>query len=92
MPRYRVLEKSLIGNSIVEEGVEVDYDGLPSANLHPLDNEGRAKAEEAKQVAATNQARMIAETGAADPTTTARLNVAIESLVDSLGAGKKHKV
>lgn len=47
MPKYRVLEKSLIGNSIFEAGAEVDYDGLPSGNLEPLDDAGRAKAAEA---------------------------------------------
>ncbi|MDH7973688.1 hypothetical protein QH494_15965 [Sphingomonas sp. AR_OL41] len=46
MPRYLVLETSLIGNEIVEAGREVDYDGYPSGNLQPLDDEGRAKAAE----------------------------------------------
>lgn len=91
MPKYRVLEKSLIGNSIVEAGEEVDYDGLPSANLEPLDDEGRAKFEEAKQVAAANQARLIADTGAADPTTAAKLTDAVNLLVETLTAGKKPK-
>lgn len=47
MPKYRVLEKSLIGNAIFEAGAEVEYDGLPSGNLEPLCDNGRAKAAEA---------------------------------------------
>lgn len=46
MPQYKVLEKSLIGNEIFEEGAIVDYDGYPSHNLEPLCDEGRAKAAE----------------------------------------------
>lgn len=34
--RYRVLEKSFIGNSIREAGETVDYDGEPGPNLEPL--------------------------------------------------------
>ena len=67
------------------------YDGLPSANLEPLDDEGRAKVEEAKQVAAANQARLIADTGAPDPATAARLTDAVNMLVETLTAGKKPK-
>lgn len=50
MPQYKVLEKSLIGNEIFEEGAIVDYDGYPSGNLEPLCDEGRAKAEELIEV------------------------------------------
>lgn len=37
MPKYRVLERSYINSSLVEAGVEVDYDGEPGPNLEPLD-------------------------------------------------------
>ena len=33
MPKYKVLQKSFIGNSICEEGAIVDYDGEASKNL-----------------------------------------------------------
>lgn len=46
MPKYKVLEKSLIGNEIFEAGQIAEYDGLPSENLEALDDEGRAKKEE----------------------------------------------
>lgn len=37
MPKYKVLQKSFIGNRLVEEGETVDYDGEPSDNLEPVD-------------------------------------------------------
>jgi hypothetical protein len=46
MPKYRVLEKSYINNRIHEEGDEIEYDGLPSSNLQPLDSAGKEKAAE----------------------------------------------
>ena len=36
MAKYRVLEKSFIGDAIVEAGAIVDYDGEPSSNLEPI--------------------------------------------------------
>lgn len=33
MPQYRVLQKSFIGNRIVEEGEVIEYDGDASDNL-----------------------------------------------------------
>lgn len=33
MAQYRVLERSFIGNAIVEEGEIVEYDGEAAANL-----------------------------------------------------------
>lgn len=61
MPKYRVLQKSFIGNRIVEEGEEVDYDGEPSDNLGPIDKAAKkvvdsidadaAAAESAKRLA-----------------------------------------
>lgn len=55
MPKYKVLEKSLIGNEIYEAGQIAEYDGLPSENLEPLDDEGRAKKAEYEE---SNQARI----------------------------------
>ncbi len=37
MAKYRVKEKSFIGNVLVEAGVEIEFDGTPSANLEPID-------------------------------------------------------
>lgn len=37
MPKYEVLELSYIGNSLVQPGTVVEYDGKPGRNLRPLD-------------------------------------------------------
>ena len=58
MPKYKVLEKSLIGNEIFEEGAIVEYDGLPGHNLEPLCDEGKAKAEELVEVNAARIKQM----------------------------------
>lgn len=50
MARYKVLEPSLIGNEILDEGTEIGsgtaypFEGLPGPNLEPLDDEGKGKA------------------------------------------------
>lgn len=49
MAKYRVLEKSFIGNTIVEAGEVVEYDGRPGSNLEliedaPAKPKGKAKA------------------------------------------------
>ena len=37
MAKYRVKEKSFIGNVLVEAGAEIEFDGIPHGNLEPLD-------------------------------------------------------
>jgi len=37
MAKYRVLQKSFVGNRIVEEGAIVDYEGEVSDNLEPVE-------------------------------------------------------
>lgn len=44
MAKYRVKEKSFIGNVLLEAGNEIDYDGIPSTNLEPLDGAGKKAA------------------------------------------------
>jgi hypothetical protein len=43
MPRYLVITKSFINNSIVEEGEIIEYDGKAGSNLELV--KGKAKAE-----------------------------------------------
>lgn len=69
--KYRVKEKSLIGNQIHEAGAEVEYDGLPADNLEPLCDIGRARAAEYVQSNKERVAKMIAdnqESAVGDPT------------------------
>ncbi len=37
MAKYRVKEKSFIGNVLVDAGTEIEFDGTPSGNLEPVD-------------------------------------------------------
>jgi hypothetical protein len=37
MAKYRVKEKSFIGNVTVEAGTEIEFEGIPSTNLDPID-------------------------------------------------------
>lgn len=52
MPRYRVLQKSFIGNRIVEDGEVVEYDGEPSGNLELIEQPKQAKGKKAEAAAA----------------------------------------
>ena len=58
---YTVLEKSLIGNEIFEAGQVCKYDGLPSENLAPLCDVGRARFQEYLETNKARQAKMQAE-------------------------------
>lgn len=51
MAKYKVLEKSHINDRVVDAGEEIEYDGLPSANLQPIDSDGKKAAKEAKKLA-----------------------------------------
>lgn len=44
MPKYRVLAKSFINNTIVEPGEVVEYDGKAGSNLEAVEDEKPAKA------------------------------------------------
>lgn len=68
--KYRVKEKSLIGNTLYEAGQVAEYDGLPADNLEPLCDEGRARAAEYEQSNKQRVATMIAanqESAVGDP-------------------------
>ena len=48
MPKYKVLEKSFINNSIVEAGEIVEYQGQPGNNLELLKAPKLSKGEKPK--------------------------------------------
>lgn len=54
MAKYRVLVKSFINNTIVEEGAIVDYEGKPGSNLEPIEAEKPKKAEKPAKPEAGN--------------------------------------
>lgn len=51
MPKYRVLQTSFIGNSLVNEGDIVDYDGKAGDNLELLDKKSKSANDKAAQAA-----------------------------------------
>ena len=69
IPKYVVLEKSLIGNELHEAGAIVPYDGLPAENLQPTCDAGRARYQEYLRSNDDRIARMkgqFAESGVGD--------------------------
>ena len=65
--KYLVKERSLIGNTIHEEGTEVFYDGLPAENLEPTCDEGRARYQEYLDSNAARVRLMLANNENAPP-------------------------
>lgn len=79
---YIVKEKSLIGNELHEAGARVHYAGLPSENLEPTCDEGRARYNEYLKSNEDRVAKMIAanDSGAADAETTKLLAAILAKL------------
>lgn len=69
MPKYKVLQKSFIGNRLVEEGETVDYDGEPSDNLEPIDKAAKKVVESIDPDAAAAEAaeRLAAAANSGSP-------------------------
>jgi len=61
MPKYRVLAESFIDNHRRMPGAEIEFAGLPSDNLEPVDDEGKARAAEAKAVRRQGLEQMVAD-------------------------------
>ena len=68
MAKYKVLEKSYINDRIVDAGEEIEYDGLPSTNLQPIDSDGKKAAKEAEKLAEAERVaaeKLVAEQASA---------------------------
>ena len=48
MAKYKVLKKSFINNTIVEEGQIIEFDGKAGSNLELIKDDKKNKKEEAK--------------------------------------------
>ena len=73
--KYTVLEKSCVGNEIFEAGQTCEYAGLPSENLEPQCDIGRARYQEYLDSNAARVAKMKAdnaESGVGDVDTFAK--------------------
>lgn len=67
MAQYRVTKPSFIGNSLVAEGVVVEYDGTPGDNLEPIDAPAEKAAKSAKTAKADSAARQAIAVSGGDP-------------------------
>lgn len=61
MPQYRVLTKSFINNTIVEEGDVIEFDGKAGSNLALIDNEKPAPAKGKAKAKAKDAAESVFE-------------------------------
>lgn len=67
MAKYRVLTKSFIGNSLVEEGAVIDYDGVPSDNLEAMDKPAATAVAQASTANLDSIVRQKAAAAGAEP-------------------------
>lgn len=47
--KYRILRLSFIGNQLLDEGTEVEYDGEPGSALEPINDAAKAAKKKAEQ-------------------------------------------
>lgn len=47
--KYRILRLSFIGNQLLDEGAEIEYDGEPGSALQPLNDAAKAAKKKAEQ-------------------------------------------
>lgn len=47
--KYRILRLSFIGNQLLDEGAEVEYDGEPGSALEPINDAAKAAKKKAEQ-------------------------------------------
>lgn len=92
MPRYRLTERTLIDNSLVEPG-EIEFDGLPCAIFIPLDKEGEAKRAEFDALEVQRQADNLVTSGREamaqiDPVLAAAIR---QIVIDTMAEGSKPK-
>ena len=67
MAKYRVKTKSFVGNSVVEEGVIVEFDGIPGDNLEAIDEPAKEAEQAAEGIDAVSLERQqAAAKGVAD--------------------------
>ncbi len=55
--RYRITRLSFIGNQLLDEGAEVEYDGEPGSALEPLNDAAKA----AKKKADQKRSKLVAD-------------------------------
>jgi len=59
--KYRILRLSFIGNQLLDEGTEVEYDGEPGSALEPINDAAKA----AKKKAEQKRGKVVSDNGPA---------------------------
>ncbi len=89
MAKYRVLVTSFIHNTLVAEDTVIDYDGVPSSNLEPMDKpaeQAAAKSDQADLEALARQKAAAAGAAPDDVDTSAATSAAAAAAAASLAA------
>ncbi|MFS7884318.1 hypothetical protein ACEPPC_20375 [Cronobacter malonaticus] len=63
--KYRILRLSFIGNQLLDEGAEIEYDGEPGSALQPLNDAAKAAKKKAEQKAEQKRGKATAADGPA---------------------------
>ncbi|EOY5443415.1 hypothetical protein ACP6PU_003807 [Cronobacter dublinensis] len=63
--KYRILRLSFIGNQLLDEGAEIEYDGEPGSALEPLNDAAKSAKKKAEQKAEQKRGKSIAADGPA---------------------------
>ncbi|EOW2397818.1 hypothetical protein ACNY4R_003183 [Cronobacter sakazakii] len=63
--KYRILRLSFIGNQLLDEGAEIEYDGEPGSALEPLNDAAKAAKKKAEQKAEQKRGKSTAADGPA---------------------------
>lgn len=63
--KYRILRLSFIGNQLLDEGAEIEYDGEPGSALEPLNDAAKSAKKKAEQKAEQKRGKSTAADGPA---------------------------
>lgn len=91
MPQFKVLERSHIGGRIVQPGEVIEYDGVASANLQPLDDEGAKRVKRPRTHAAPTDAKVV-EAAKAALAKAGELEATIATLTEQLATAQAELV
>ncbi|ELY6326582.1 hypothetical protein [Cronobacter malonaticus] len=83
--KYRILRLSFIGNQLLDEGAEIEYDGEPGSALEPLNDAAKAAKKKAEQKAEQKRGKSTAADGPAPVASV--LNSVVQNPVGSADGG-----
>ncbi|ELY2514908.1 hypothetical protein SMB84_003503 [Cronobacter malonaticus] len=83
--KYRILRLSFIGNQLLDEGAEIEYDGEPGSALEPLNDAAKSAKKKAEQKAEQKRGKSTAADGPAPVASV--LNSVVQNPVGSADGG-----